>query len=451
MTVIETLLQTIGREECLIAHVEELRVARKTRPKPTISITTLIAFFELLTTITVTGGIPDSSSSTIDWHRRLQTFGLQYIASLLDEHLDIARNLMKEVSFCSILPRLWESSTSNGRQAILFLFQSLLRVGYTDQVQLTLSITTSLFHHIFTEGYAFLCTNTTSGEQEAILLERLLTEYGEILLDLDIGTLPFEELLEVLFVLVETKVPISRHIIRHLVKGACQELHMEGLFPALIITTEIGIPFSEGLGHMDTISTDPTTLVDILNTRLSDTSSQPSVLLDDVSMNRLKEMAQFLSTLLSNIQSPLNIDHPDRLQDIIYVLNRSAILANDGLRRKELLETGGFGLCLLLLQIAVRTQPETNTKYGHTGLSIPSYNEGYRAVLLSMLAHTMLYCPAAQEAFRLLGGLITSLQHCVGNAGCPTAREWALLALKLATDNNTGNRVALAALVTRLE
>ncbi|EFO62811.1 Hypothetical protein GLP15_714 [Giardia lamblia P15] len=393
------------------------------------------------------------------------------------------------------LDHVFPQLDADGREALIFVLGLLLQITAPTPASpatppCPVPASGRMLSMLFAEAHRYLLAaadqESRRGRVALLVVERLMTIHACFC---DVSDLPIDRVTTDLLATIASTSALSTSVMRRLVEGCCtilgvSALYLRASFPA---GKEIGIPYVPGLSmqeeeHIDPLgATSAGSLVSLLNGRL-DLGSTPDAgpLIDPEAADYLLGCRDFLEQAVRQNSGCLSLASYDSFQTLLSLLDIMRLSTENltsAISRKEYTEAGCMGICVFLLQHAIKMQPNRSGQFGFTGLVIKDQemyieelmNEcsrlnisvscddmvshgifwpGYRSGLLTIISQLLASCPASQEALRILNGLPSIVIHCSGDFGCPGAREWALYAIKLATDFNVMNRLALSELVT---
>jgi len=244
-------------------------------------------------------------------------------------------------------------------------------------------------------------------------------------------------------------------------------------------------------------------------TRVSGSKTSPgpeepdSLFLDAAARETALAIREWIASNVAKTNKPYSTPDIGTVLLIVQILAKASKSLQQALDRKREVEEGLISIPVCLLARALKLQPNSDGRFGYTGLvavseacsgrskgcpevansvdgkshqhtpptasASPSVHftdgtapvpprqvlpaashgvfvPGYRAHLLSIIARVAFANPAGQDVIGIIGGLDVLLAHAVGDIGCPGAREWALVGLKFCTDGNLGNQARLARL-----
>lgn len=398
-------------------------------------------------------------------------------------------------SLLAALDQAFPRLNADGREALVFVLGLLLQVATPTPAApvsspIPVPASGKMLSMLFAEAHRYLLAaadqESRCGRVALLVVERLVTSHACFC---DVSDLPIDQVTMDLLSTVASTSALSSSVIRRLVESCCTILGVSTLYSRVSFPAgkEIGIPYvpgfdmqgKEDINHLGAAGTD--SLVSLLNGRLNVNSTmEAGPLIDTEAVDYLLECRDFLEQVVRQSSGCLGLASYDSFQTLLSLLDiirLSTEHLTDAISRKEYTEAGCMGVCIFLLQHAIRMQPNRSGQFGFTGFIIKDQEKhieellnegarfnisvscddivshgifwpGYRSGLLTIIAQLLASCPASQETLRILDGLPSIVIHCSGDFGCPGAREWALYAIKLATDFNVMNRAALSKLVT---
>lgn len=391
-----------------------------------------------------------------------------------------------------VFPRL----NADGREALIFLLGLLLQVNAYAPVSpasppASIPASGEMIGTVFAEAHEYLLAaadqESRCGRVALLVVERLVTTHACLC---DVSDLPINRATIDLLTTVASTAALAGSVVRRLVECCCITIGAPALYQQVSFPPgkEIGIPYVPGLGTrgdgediLSAAAAGVDSLVSILNERLRpDPVQEPDPLIDAEAAEHLLGCRRSIEQAVREGGKPLCLTSYNNFQTLLSILDiirLSTENLTDAISRKEYTEAGCMGICIFLLQYAIKMQPTRSGQFGFTGIVVADQEEhieelldectrsgisvscddiashgifwpGYRSGLLTIIAHLLASCPASQEALRIMDGLPSIVTHCSGDFGCPGAREWALYTIKLATDFNPLNKLALSKLVT---